>query len=142
MSHDTRTNSETSDSITVKPRLAVGHGSNKRLLIKKKKLVAIRTLKRRQRRWRSYTTALSVPASVAVSVGNLKSRREILVQPSGTLRGPAHDSAYLRQSSVGRLRVLLNYLLLPQLAVVIGPNHLLAPAVRRGGSPCSFGFHM
>ena len=78
-----------------------------------------------------------MPASVAVSVGNLKSRREILVQPSGTLRGPAHDSAYLRQSSVGRLRVLLNYLLLPQLAVVIGPNHLLAPAVRRGGSPCS-----
>ena len=95
-------------------------------------LVAIRTLKRRQRRWRSsYTTALSVP--VAVPVENLKPRREILVQPSGTLRGPAHDSAYLQQSSVGRLRVLLNYLLLPQLAVVIGPNHLLAPAVRRGG---------
>ena len=69
---------------------------------------------------------------MAVSVENLKPRREILVQPSGTLRGPAHDSAYLRQSSVGRLRVLLNYLLLvlPQLAVVIGSNHLLAPAVR------------
>ena len=49
----------------------------------------------------SPSSSLSAP----VAMENLKPRREILVQPSGTLGGPAHDSAYLEQNSVGRLRV-------------------------------------